>query len=293
MIVAPPTASGSSAATRLRKTKNESRKRIGKASSSARAMSSETCSPTCSPASSPPPTRHPRDRAPAGPARGRARRSASVRKVADHVGGAAVLGDQRAVAAALVAGRRSPSRGPGTPPRRGRASPAPARESAGAPRRTSATMSGDALAPVARSTSRARPAPPRPAGRRSRRRSRAARTPGRRRSRRRARRRASPTGSAGAGGRSGRRGGRASSAACRLRRVLEHLLRLDPAGRPLLARREHLEVERGDHVQQHPVGEERPQLGRLGARRLARPGARGRRSARAPAPGSRGPREAA
>ena len=42
MIVAPPTASGSSAATRLRKTKNESRKRIGNASSSARAMSSET-----------------------------------------------------------------------------------------------------------------------------------------------------------------------------------------------------------------------------------------------------------
>ena len=56
MIVAPPTASGSSAATRLRKTKNDSRKRIGNASSSARAMSSETCSPTCSPASSPPPT---------------------------------------------------------------------------------------------------------------------------------------------------------------------------------------------------------------------------------------------
>ena len=43
MIVAPPTASGSSAATTLRNTNSDSRKRIGNASSSARAMSSDTC----------------------------------------------------------------------------------------------------------------------------------------------------------------------------------------------------------------------------------------------------------
>ena len=56
MIVAPPTASGSSAATTLRNTNSDSRKRIGKASSSARAMSSDTCSPTWSRAMSLPPS---------------------------------------------------------------------------------------------------------------------------------------------------------------------------------------------------------------------------------------------
>ena len=53
--MAPPTASGSSAATTLRNTNSDSRKRIGKASSSARAMSFDTCSPTWSRAISLPP----------------------------------------------------------------------------------------------------------------------------------------------------------------------------------------------------------------------------------------------
>ena len=55
MIVAPPTASGSRAATTLRNTNSDSRKRIGNASSSARAMSSDTWSPTWSRAMSLPP----------------------------------------------------------------------------------------------------------------------------------------------------------------------------------------------------------------------------------------------
>ena len=55
-MVAIPTASGSSAAITPRKTKSESTKRIGKASSSARAMSSETCVPTCSWATELPPS---------------------------------------------------------------------------------------------------------------------------------------------------------------------------------------------------------------------------------------------
>ena len=143
MIVAPPTASGSSAATRLRKTKSESRKSIGNASSSARAMSSGDLLADLLEGELAAADRHARLALQRGPARGRASPSASVRKVADHVGGAAVLGDQRAVAAALVAGHVRRSRGPATPSRRGRASAAPARESTGAPSRTSATMSGD------------------------------------------------------------------------------------------------------------------------------------------------------
>ena len=111
-------------------------------------------------------------------------------------------------------------------------------------------------------------APPRPAGRRSRRPSRAARTPGRRRSRRRARRRASPTGSGGAGGGSDAarrssivsRGGRSRPRASRCGSTQQ-------AAHSSLGG-EHLEVQRRDHVEQHPVGEERPQLRRLGARRL-------------------------
>ena len=268
MIVAAPTASGSSAATRLRKTKNESRKRIGNASSSARAMSSETCSPTCSWASSPPPSGHARHaREPLLHASSAPLTSSAERP--DHVGGAAVLRHQRAVAAALVARRRSRSPGPRTPARPARACACACAESAGAPSRTSATMSGDGAR-----AGRALDVAAREHRLRLRvvevvLRSRAARTPGRRRSPRPARPRASPTGSGGAGGGSRGRAGRASSSRGGRFASSSIVMRLDPAGRPLLARREHLEVERRDHVQQHPAGEERPQLRRLGARRLA------------------------
>ena len=54
--VVMPTASGISAAIRPRKTHSDSRKRIGNASSSARARSSWTWVPTSSWATSPPPT---------------------------------------------------------------------------------------------------------------------------------------------------------------------------------------------------------------------------------------------
>ena len=52
--------------------------------------------------------------------------------------------------------------------------------------------------------------------------------------------------------------------------------------------RDRLQVERRDHVEQHPVGEELPHLVRLGARELASTSARAGRSSRARAPGSTG-----
>jgi hypothetical protein len=55
-IATPPTRTGSSAATRLRKKTKESRNRSGKASISARARSSDTCSFTWRSATSPPPS---------------------------------------------------------------------------------------------------------------------------------------------------------------------------------------------------------------------------------------------
>ncbi len=55
-MVSPPTIGGSDAATALRKTTSSSRKRRGKASSSARARSLETWSVTCLLASRKPPT---------------------------------------------------------------------------------------------------------------------------------------------------------------------------------------------------------------------------------------------
>ncbi len=55
-IVDPPTASGSSAETGLRKTSSVSRNRIGNAINSARAMSAETWSPTAGAAIAPPPS---------------------------------------------------------------------------------------------------------------------------------------------------------------------------------------------------------------------------------------------
>ena len=54
--VAVPTASGSSAATRLRKTSSENSSRIGAASVCARWRSDSTCSPTWLKATIPPPT---------------------------------------------------------------------------------------------------------------------------------------------------------------------------------------------------------------------------------------------
>ena len=267
MIVAPPTASGSSAATRLRKTKNESRQEDREREQlGARDVLGDLVADLLlgelAAADVTPGTRSRRLLHAV-----RARRVTSVAERRDHVGGAAVLRHERAVAAALVARRRSRCPGPGTPSRPARACPAPARS------------------PPARRAARARPcpatrsrrwrarrrgsrAPPRPAGRRSRRPSRAARTPGppkkpatstttsephRKRRRRRWIRRARRSSIVS-------RGGSIASSSI--------VLRLDPAGGPLLARREHLEVERRDHVEQHPVGEERPQLRRLGARRL-------------------------
>ena len=63
MIVVAPTASGSSAATRLRNTSSENRNRIGAASISALRRSSSTWSPTCSKATVPPPSVTPGSRA--------------------------------------------------------------------------------------------------------------------------------------------------------------------------------------------------------------------------------------
>ena len=54
-IVVAPTATGSSAATTLRKTTSDSRNSSGKASISARARSCSICSLTCMKASRPPP----------------------------------------------------------------------------------------------------------------------------------------------------------------------------------------------------------------------------------------------
>ena len=82
MIVAPPTASGSSAATTLRNTNSDSRKRIGKASSSARAMSSETWAPTWSRAMSLPPTLTPGMRSSRGCTRSSAPRGSDVKVAA-------------------------------------------------------------------------------------------------------------------------------------------------------------------------------------------------------------------
>jgi hypothetical protein len=55
-IDSAPISGGRSAATRLRKTHGESRKRSGKAMSSARARSEETCSPISGPTTSGPPS---------------------------------------------------------------------------------------------------------------------------------------------------------------------------------------------------------------------------------------------
>ena len=288
MIVAPPTASGSSAATRLRKTKNESRKRIGNASSSARAMSSETCSPTCSPRELAAADGHPRDalqpvlhaleravrlRAEASPPR---RRSGRPRRPA--------RGRRRARSGCTLAIPRSRN---AAATRRELA--CACAESAGAPRRTSATMSGDALAPVARSTSRAGEhrlglrvvevvaGVEQPEHRAA------------EEARRRARRRASPRGSGGAGGGSGRRGGRASSAALAIASSSISCGSTQQAAHSSLGASTS-RFERGDHVQQHPGGEERPQLAPARRPSPRPPGARGRRSARARAPGSRGRR---
>ncbi len=232
-IARPPIISGSSEATRLRKKSSESRKRSGKASSSAIRRSFSTCSLTCFWATAKPPTRTPgwAESCLAIAAAGVLHRLVAGRLQGDReVGRFAVARDEGGGVGVVVAGDRGDVRPRAPPGARARA-PGPG-STARRPARSRPRRS-----PPARAARRARavraPARSRSPGRRRR------RGPGGSRPSRRARRRGGRSRSRRArpGGRGGRRGGRArrTSAAPSLGGFLQEprLHPLAPLGEPL------------------------------------------------------------
>ena len=264
-IVAVPTASGSSAATRLRKTSSENSSRIGAASISARCRSDSTCSPTWLKATIAAADRH------AGLAaqalHERVGRLVLVgRRVEGHrqVDRAAVLGDQRRRARRLAA-RRPPATSSSS-----RSSRAPPRSLRLGLRRAGLRAEPDehdrvgrgraprrALDRVAR-LDRLRPRVGEVVARVEQPDDRAAERPGGEHDAR-PRRRAPPA----AGGRGGGPARSSTTPSGDAGRAVA------PARRPLALVGDRLEVERLRDVEQHPLREERPD-----GRRRRRPRAR-------------------